>query len=456
MPIAKNLFAKYDMPGPRYTSYPTVPFWEETGFSEAAWIHRLARAFEATNASKGISLYVHLPYCERLCTFCGCTRQISRNHAVEAPYISRLLEEWAVHQARFAARPRIRELHLGGGTPTFFSPDNLARLVDGLLSGAELTPDAQLGFEAHPNSTTPEHLKRLGELGFTRLSLGVQDLDPEVQRAINRFHAFEQIAAVTRAARDYGYDSVNFDLIHGLPRQRPASVKRTFDEILELSPERIAFYGYAHVPWRKGVAQRGFDESEIPRGAAKRQLYELGRQMLTASGYLEIGLDHFALPGDPLHRAARQGTLHRNFMGYTPVATRVTIGLGMSAISDSGDAFAQNEKTVKAWASRVSEGRLPLARGHLLDAEDRIVGRHIHDLMCRFETRWPPGPVLPTVLDDARARLADPEADGLVRVDETGVRVTRKGRPFLRNVCMAFDARFWRSRPQAQLFSRAI
>lgn len=352
--------------------------------------------------------------------------------------------------------PRIRELHLGGGTPTFFSPHNLVRLVDGLLSGAELTPDAQLSFEAHPNSTTPAHLKRLGEMGFTRLSLGVQDLDPEVQRAINRFHSFEQIAAVTRAARDYGYDSVNFDLIYGLPRQRPDGVDRTFDEILELSPERIAFYGYAHVPWKKGVAQRGFDESEIPRGAVKRQLYDRGRLALAGSGYLEIGLDHFALPGDALHRAAVEGALHRNFMGYTPVATRVTIGLGMSAISDSGDAFAQNEKTVKAWASRVSEGRLPLARGHLLNEEDRLVRGHIQDLMCRLETRWPRGPALAPVLQAARSRLAGPEADGLVRVDETGVRVTEKGRPFLRNICMAFDARLWRAPSGAQVFSRAI
>lgn len=451
-----KLYARYDVPGPRYTSYPPVPYWDEEAFSTDEWLARLHRAYIATNNTEGVSLYVHLPYCERLCTFCGCTRQISRNHSVEAPYVSRVLQEWAGHRTRLTPLPRIRELHLGGGTPTFFSPDNLARLVEGLLSDARLTPDAQLSFEAHPNSTTTQHLKRLGELGFTRLSLGVQDLDPVVQKTINRIHSFEQIAAVTGAAREHGYGSINFDLIYGLPRQSPASVERTFERLLDLKPERIAFYGYAHVPWKKGVAQRGFDELEIPRGAMKRQLYERGRAALLGAGYLEIGLDHFALPGDDLYRAAVQGTLHRNFMGYTPVETRVTIGLGMSAISDSGDAFAQNEKTVKAWASRVSEGGLPVARGHLLDEEDGLIRHHIQDLMCRFETRWPRNAATAPVLEVARVRLAALAADGLVETSDAGVRVTETGRPFLRNICMAFDARLWRAPSAKPVFSRAI
>lgn len=444
------------MPGPRYTSYPTVPYWDEDRFSVAAWTDRLLRAYDATNGSRGISLYVHLPYCESLCTFCGCTRQISRNHSVEAPYVSRLLDEWALYRSRLAAPPRIRELHLGGGTPTFFSPDNLARLVAGLLSGASLTPDAELGFEAHPNSTTQEHLKRLRALGFTRLSLGVQDLDPEVQRAINRRQSLDQITAVTEAARGCGYDSINFDLIYGLPRQRLSSVERTFDAVVKLAPERIAFYGYAHVPWRKGVAQRGFDESDIPVGAAKRRLYEHGRRTLEEAGYLEIGLDHFALPGDPLYRAAVERTLHRNFMGYTPVKTSVTIGLGMSAIGDSADAFAQNEKTVKAWASRVTEGRLPLARGHLLDKEDLVIRRHIQDLMCRLETAWADYALSAHDRAAIRSRLVDLESDGLIELDDDTVRVTAKGRPFLRTVCMAFDMRLWRALPANPVFSRAI
>lgn len=444
------------MPGPRYTSYPSVPYWDVEAFTEAEWLSRLRRACAGADDTGGISIYVHLPYCERLCTFCGCTRQISRNHSVEAPYVSRVLDEWAMHRGSFESRPRIREIHLGGGTPTFFSPDNLARLVEGLLSGAELTADAQLSFEAHPNSTSPEHLERLRELGFTRLSLGIQDLDPVVQRSINRFHSFDQIADVTRAARDLGYDSINFDLVYGLPRQSPAGVDHTFEKVLDLVPDRIAFYGYAHVPWKKGVAQRGFVESEIPRGAAKRQLYDRGRLALERAGYLEIGLDHFALPGDDLYRAAVEGTLHRNFMGYTPVETRVTIGLGMSAISDSGDAFAQNEKTVKAWEARIAEGRFPLLRGHLLDQEDLLVRGHIQDLMCRFETRWPHDPAHADLLEDVRYRLSDPEDDALVAVDDTGVRVTEFGRPFLRNICMAFDARLWRALPQTEVFSRAI
>ena len=419
-------------------------------------MNRLALAYSSTNETDGVSLYVHLPYCESLCTFCGCTRQISRKHDVEDPYISRVLEEWTLYRARFESPPRIREIHLGGGTPTFFSPGNLARLVEGLLSGARLTPGAELSFEAHPNSTTPEHLMQLSKLGFTRLSLGIQDLDPEVQRAINRHQTLEQITAITESARSYGYDSINFDLIYGLPRQRLASVDLTFDAVLTLVPERIAFYGYAHVPWRKGVAQRGFDESEIPRSAKKRQLYERGRRALEKSNYLEIGLDHFALPGDSLHRAAMDGTLHRNFMGYTATNSGVTIGLGMSAIGDSGNAFAQNEKSVAAWALRVSSGSLPVSRGHLLNSEDQVIRRHVHELMCRLETCWP-GSSLPAVcLAEIKSRLADLEADGLVSTNDAGVQVTPKGRPFLRNICMAFDLRLWRALPQTQVFSRAI
>ncbi len=444
------------MPGPRYTSYPTVPYWEEGGFSEAAWLSRLQRAYDASNDSRGISLYVHLPYCERLCTFCGCTRQISRNHSVEGPYIARVLDEWRLYRSKLAAPPRIRELHLGGGTPTFFSADSLARLVEGLLSGTSLTPDAELGFEAHPNSTTSEHLRRLREVGFSRLSLGVQDLDPEVQRVINRRQSLAQITAVTNAARECGYDSINFDLIYGLPRQQLSSVEQTFDAVVDIAPERIAFYGYAHVPWRKGVAQRGFDESDIPQGAAKRRLYEHGRRALEEAGYMEIGLDHFALPGDTLYRAAVDGTLHRNFMGYTPVETRVTIGLGMSAIGDTGDAFGQNEKTVKAWTSRVEDGRLPLARGHLLNSEDLVVRRHVLDLMCRLETNWAGSDLPDSDIEAIRSRLSELEADGLIEVGETKVRVNERGRPFLRTVCMAFDLRLWRALPSNPTFSRAI
>ncbi len=433
-----------------------MPYWEEGGFGEAAWADRLTRGYDATNGSRGISLYVHLPYCESLCTFCGCTRQISRNHSVEAPYIARLLDEWALYRSRLAAPPRIRELHLGGGTPTFFSADNLVRLVEGLLSGASLTPDAELGFEAHPNSTTRDHLQRLSEVGFTRLSLGVQDLDPEVQRVINRRQSLAQITAVTEAARERGYDSINFDLIYGLPRQQLSSVEQTFDAVVDIAPERIAFYGYAHVPWRKGVAQRGFDESDIPQGAAKRRLYEHGRRVLEEAGYLEIGLDHFALPGDTLYRAAIEGTLHRNFMGYTPVETRVTIGLGMSAIGDSGDAFGQNEKTVKAWASRISDGRLPIMRGHLLNVEDLIVRRHVLNLMCRLETDLSSDELPDSDLGAIRSRLAELEADGLIEVHENRVRVSERGRPFLRTVCTAFDLRLWRALPSSPTFSRAV
>ncbi len=244
--------------------------------------------------------------------------------------------------------------------------------------------------------------------------------------------------------------------VSGLPRQRLSGVERTFDAVIKLAPDRIAYYAYAHVPWRKGVAQRGFDELEIPRGAEKRRLYEQGRTGLEQSGYLQFGLDHFALPGDPLHGAATGVTLQRNFMGYTALKTRLTLGLGMSAIGDTGNAFAQNEKSVKAWALKVSAGSLPVMRGHLLNREDLLIRRHVDELMCRLETRWRARAIPADLQSEIKARLAGLEADGLVSVSDTGVRVTDAGRPFLRDVCMAFDARLWRALPQTQVFSQAI
>lgn len=454
--MRSQIYAKYNVPGPRYTSYPTVPYWEQDGFSPEAWKQTLRHAFEQSNQCEGISVYVHLPFCERLCTFCGCTKRITKNHAVEAPYVDSLLAEWRMYRALWEDSPRVRELHLGGGTPTFFAPSELARLVRGLLHGAGVPDDAEYGFEAHPNSTTPEHLAALRELGFSRLSLGVQDFDPVVQQAINRVQPFERVAEVTAAARDAGYSSINFDLVYGLPRQQLKSIDDTVTRVLTLRPERIAFYSYAHVPWIRGLGQRGFSEADLPRDADKRALYEHGRRMLEEAGYVEIGMDHFALPGDPLHTALAAGTLHRNFMGYTPAPTQLCVGLGMSAIGDSGHAFAQNEKTVDEYQARVAAGELPLLRGHLLDDEDRRLRRHVLALMCRFETRWQAHAPEATLLADASGRLREMRDDGLVELEPGVIRVTEDGRAFVRNVCMALDARLWRKQPATRIFSSTI
>ncbi|MDH3314504.1 MAG: oxygen-independent coproporphyrinogen III oxidase [Betaproteobacteria bacterium] len=450
------LIEKYDVPGPRYTSYPTVPAWNVERFSADAWRERVQGTFARAESRGGISLYVHLPYCESLCTFCGCTKRITRNHRVERPYVEAVLREWDLYRSLFCEPPKLRELHFGGGTPTFFSPESLDALARGLLEGAQIPPDREFGFEAHPNSTTPEHLEALKAHGFERLSLGVQDLDPRVQDAINRIQPLENVAAVTDAARRLGYKSINFDLVYGLPMQRMESVTGTIEAILPLAPERIAFYGYAHVPWIKGVGQRKFREEDLPSGSEKLRLYQTGRAMLEAAGYSDIGMDHFAFESDSLLIAARNGTLHRNFMGYTPVHTLLTVGLGMSAIGDSWDAFAQNEKDIPRYLERVMAGQLPVFRGHVLDSEDKLLRKHILSLMCRFETEWNDRDLEHPAFRESLERLAELEADGLVCVDSNHLQVTESGRTFVRNICMAFDARLWRASPESRLFSRVI
>jgi oxygen-independent coproporphyrinogen-3 oxidase len=451
-----RLIQKYNVPGPRYTSYPTVPFWDESTFSPDAWVRHLRRAFSATNATAGVSLYVHLPYCESLCTFCGCNKRITRNHGVELPYIDALLREWNLYCDLLIEKPRLREIHFGGGTPSFFSPENLRKLLSGLFARAERPAHVDYGWEGHPNNTSREHLQTLYDFGFRRVSFGVQDYDPIVQRAIHRHQPVENVQNVTAWSREIGYTSVAHDLVFGLPFQTPDSIRRTLEKTVSLRPDRIAFYSYAHVPWLKGNGQRGFRDEDLPSGEEKRQLYELGRELLEATGYVEIGMDHFALPGEALHRAMHDGTLHRNFMGYTTTQTRVLIGLGASSIGEVGTAFAQNEKDLDEYLSQVAAGELPLLRGHVLDAEDRFIRQHILNVMCRFQTRWNLDDWPPEQWDDLAERLEGFRDDGLISFDETGLRVLEAGRPFLRNVCMAFDLRLLRSQRRERLFSATV
>lgn len=436
-----ELVRKYNVPGPRYTSYPTVPYWTRTP-STQGWLGHAKRAFDRCNGSEGISLYVHLPYCESLCTYCGCNTRITVNHAVEGPYIDSVLAEWRIYRATFGEAPRIRELHLGGGTPTFFAPAQLKRLVEGLLDRCTVAPDVEMGFEGHPNNTTREHLDTLYALGFRRVSYGIQDFDERVQHIINRVQPFERVAQAFADARAAGFTGINADLVFGLPFQTPESMERTIALTNRLRPDRIAFYSYAHVPWIK-PGQRRFTEADLPADAEKRTLYELGKRRFEEAGYLEIGMDHFALPHDALSIAMERGTLHRNFMGYTPVRTGLMIGLGVSAIGDAWTCFAQNLKTVEQYQDAVNSGTLPMLRGHVLTDDDLHVRRAILDVMCRFSTDlagigWD--------ADDVEAHFFDLAADGLVEQEGTRIHVTRKGRPFVRNVCMAFDPDLGRER----------
>ena len=304
----------------------------------------MKKSFNASNSTQGISLYIHLPFCENMCTFCGCHKRITKRHDVELPYIKSILKEWKLYRNLFSTEPIIKELHLGGGTPTFFSPENLKYLINGIFRYAEKSKDFELSFEGHPNNTTKAHLLALYNLGFRRVSYGVQDYNVNVQRAINRLQSFKNVEKVTRWAREIGYNSVGHDIIFGLPFQTLSDVEHTILKTKELMPDRLAFYSYAHVPWMKGNGQRGYKDADLPNANEKRQQYEEGKRLLAQVGYAEIGMDHFALKTDALYKSMKSGKLHRNFMGYTASKTHLMVGLGASSISDSWYGFAQNVK----------------------------------------------------------------------------------------------------------------
>lgn len=453
--IMNNLIKKYNVQAPRYTSYPTVPYWDSTSISSDQWINTVIRSFNESNASSGISLYIHLPYCESLCTYCGCNTRITVNHSVEIPYINTLLNEWKLYLNAFNEPPIIRQIHLGGGTPTFFSPQNLKFLIEGLLQNATIHPSHEFSFEAHPANTTLDHLQTLFNLGFKRLSLGVQDFDEKVQNIINRKQTKEDVKRVIDQARTIGFTSINFDLIYGLPLQTIESVKSTIEQAIELSPDRIAFYSYAHVPWIK-PGQRKFTEADLPADETKRELYECGKQLFLNAGYVDIGMDHFSKPDEELYKASQKGALHRNFMGYTDQYTQLLIGLGVSSISDSLYGFMQNHKTVEEYMKMVNAGSLAILKGHLLSNEDLILRKHILNIMCNYRTTWLEPNLYCDFLKIALEKLGPLEKDGLVKIASNQVEVTQKGKPFLRNICMAFDAKLHKENKQVQIFSSAI
>lgn len=450
-----SLIDKYNIPGPRYTSYPTVPFWDDASFTSDLWQQSVLRTFNETNDSEGISIYIHLPFCEQLCTFCACHKRITKQHSVETPYLESVLKEWDLYVKLFGRTPKIKELHLGGGTPTFFSPKNLRILLEGIFAKAEIAENPQFSFEGHPNNTTREHLQTLYDLGFRRASFGVQDYDPKVQKAINRIQPFENVKNVTEMAREIGYEGVSHDLVFGLPFHTWEKMEFTIRKTLELKPDRLAFYSYAHVPWIKGVGQRGFDENDLPSGEEKRKLYENGKKLLEELGYIEVGMDHFALPHDDLYQSMISGDIHRNFMGYSSSKTKLMVGLGMSAISDSWYAFAQSNKTVEEYQKIVEEGIIPVVKGHILNEEDLVIRQHILNLMCRLETSWDLQTSFPEI-ENALEALKEMEADGLVEISNNTIKITEKGRAFTRNVAMTFDLRMMRNKPETRIFSMTI
>lgn len=450
----QSLADKYYVPAPRYTSYPTVPYWQTEPPSEEDWIKSVKHSFQLSNQTEGISLYVHLPFCESLCTYCGCNTRITKNHNVEKPYIEALLKEWEMYCSMLPEKPHIKEIHLGGGTPTFFSHENLHWLISGLLEKATIHEKAEFSFEGHPNNTTKEHLATLFDLGFRRMSLGIQDFDRRVQFIINRMQSYEQVQLVTEQAREIGYTSINYDLIYGLPLQTLEGMDVTIRKATSLLPDRIAFYSYAHVPWVK-PGQRRFTEEHLPSVELKQQLYERGRELFISGGYDEIGMDHFALKSDSLYTAWSSGRLHRNFMGYTHQYTKLMIGLGVSSISDTWFAFAQNVKKVEEYIALVEQERFPIFKGHLLNDEDLVIRYHILNLMCSGNTSWDPGSELHQALASGLVRMKEMQNDGLIEIGENSIQVTPRGKRFLRNICMALDARLYANQPTTPLFSMA-
>lgn len=451
-----SLIQKYNVPGPRYTSYPTVPYWEEKHFSVEKWKQTLVQSFKESNTFEGISLYIHLPFCESLCTFCGCHKHITKRHEVENPYITAVLKEWNLYCELFSEKPIIKEIHLGGGTPTFFSSANLKRLINGIISKAEIAPDHEFSFEGHPNNTTREHLQTFFDLGFRRVSYGVQDYSERVQKAIHRIQPFHNVAKVTLWAKEIGYTSISHDLVFGLPFQGIENIVDTIEKTKSLSPDRLAFYSYAHVPWIKGNGQRGFKEEDVPRDEEKRKLYEIGKILLAKKGYHEIGMDHFAKKNDSLYTAFQEGKLHRNFMGYTASKTQLMIGLGASSISDSWYSFAQNEKSIEDYYARLEQNEIPVYRGHILSHEDLIIRQHILNLMCQFTTSWDGDHLYFSELPEVLDQLEEMAKDGLLILQHNAITVTEKGKPFVRNICMAFDLRLKRKTPETQLFSMTV
>ena len=457
--VVSSLLRRYDRPGPRYTSYPPAPQFT-MDFGEQA----LRDAVSASNGDpipRPLSIYVHVPFCESPCFYCGCNRIITRDKARAQTYLDRLYREIAMTAALFDHDREVVQLHLGGGTPNFLSPAQLRDLVGTLRSHFRFSArrDFDLSIELDPRFILPVEVLELAAIGFNRASLGVQDFDPAVQAAVNRIQGVEQTLGVIDACRQAGMRSVNVDLIYGLPRQTRQGFATTLQTILDAAPDRLAVYSYAHLP-QLFKPQTRIDARDLPSPEAKLGLLELAIDTLTGAGYVYIGMDHFARPDDDLALAQARGGLHRSFMGYTTHADSDVIGIGVSAISHVGPTFSQNPRDLPTWAAAIDEGRLPVFRGMRMSEDDQLRADLIQRLMCQgevpvgaLERRY--GIDFADYFRDSLAQLRPLIEDGLVRVDDDGMRATSRGRLLLRNIAMCFDR--YLDRPGILVrFSRAI
>ncbi len=423
---------------PRYTSYPTAPHFEadfpET--TQRAWLARLP-------AGDPISLYVHVPFCRQMCWYCGCNMKLVKREGPLQDYVDHLLAEIALLRAALPARMPVAHLHWGGGTPTALSPDQISRIMAALGEAFEILPDAEVAIESDPRTLTEDMVARLAALGFNRASFGVQEFDPEVQRAINRVQPPEMVARAVGWFRRHGISAINFDLIYGLPHQTEAKLLQTVDLVAQMAPDRVALFGYAHVPWM-AKNQRMIPEDALPDAAARARQASTAARALSDAGYRAIGIDHFALPADGLSLAADAGRLHRNFQGYTDDPAQTLVGLGATSIGRTPWGYVQNQPETGAWARAIEAGRLPIAKGRAFADEDHLRAAVIERIMCdgradpdaigrRFgkQAGW---------WHDARAALEDMARDGLVRMGADGIRLTPRGAPLARVAAAAFDS----------------
>jgi oxygen-independent coproporphyrinogen-3 oxidase len=460
--FAADVLRKYDLPGPRYTSYPTSPHFG-AHFDEAM-LREHIRCSNAEPIPRALSLYVHVPYCFSPCFYCGCNRIITHDRSKGPGYVERLVREIALAGGLFDRDREVVQLHFGGGTPNFLAPRELREVLAALGSHFHLgnSPRRDYSIELDPRFVPDGYIAACTELGFNRASLGVQDFDPQVQRAVNRIQSIEQTAKVIDECRAAGWRSVNIDLIYGLPKQTVAGFERTLDAVLAIRPDRLAVYSYAHMP-RLFKPQRQIDAADLPLPEEKLRLLQTSIDKLCAAGYVYIGMDHFALPDDELARAQASGTLHRNFMGYTTHADCDLVGLGVSAVSHIGDSYSQSARTLPGWEMAIDHGRLPVWRGRHLDADDVLRADVIQQLMCHgsigiaaIERRH--GIDFRTYFADALGQLRPLAADGLVSVDEERIVATSRGRLLLRIIAMCFD-RYLKGSDQSVAeprYSRAI
>ncbi len=454
--ITLEVIERYDRRVPRYTSYPPVPYWSDA-YGPEDHAERLTASHED---GRDLSVYIHVPFCARRCLFCACNVRITRDESVPRRYLQ-ILEAEAEQVTRHLGEGRcVSQFHLGGGTPTHLTPEQLRQLTEAVRSRFDFRPGAELSLEVHPSVTTEDHMAALADLGYNRLSMGVQDFDAVVQRRINRFQTFEETARLVEIARDLGFLSVNVDLVYGLPYQTEAGMADTMDRILTIRPDRLAVYSYAHLP-EAFPHQRGFPGEVIPRGRDKMRLFLIARDALVGGGYEAVGFDHFCLPSDELWRAATEGTLRRNFMGYTTQAGADLVGLGVSGISDVQGGYAQNAKDLADYTRRVEASRLPTSRGMRLSLEDLVRRDAIADLLCNGRLRFPRlraahGDVAEGVILEAEAAASRLVEEGLiVENDGTGWTATDLGRIFGRIIASTFDA-YTRGAKEAPTFSRGV